>query len=108
MVFFNGLYFAQQSWKEHRQPRHHPVQIKVVENPGEHPHLIYIEDQSKNRPGEIRGRKQQPQIVVHHSNLEQPKCCFVRLFKLYNSLCQKDRVADSLYLQPLPKPRADC
>ena len=28
--------------------RHHPTQIKVVENPGERPHLVYTEDQSKN------------------------------------------------------------
>lgn len=66
-----------QSGKEHRG-----IILKVVENPNERPHLIYAEDQSKNRPGGIRGRKQKPKIVIHHANLEQPKHCFVRLFEL--------------------------
>ena len=107
--FFNGLCFALWSGKEHCQLRHHPAQIKIVENPGKHPHLIYTEDQSKNRPGgSSQGRKQKPKIVVHRVNLQQPNHCFVRLFKVYNGLYPKDRVTDSLYLQPLPKPRADC
>ena len=105
-VFFNGLCFALRSGKEHHQLRHNPAQIKVVENPNERPHLIYTEDISKNRPGGIKGRQQKPKIVIHHANLEQPKCYFVRL-KLYNSLCPKDCSADSLYLQPLSQPRAD-
>ena len=52
MVFFNGLYFALQSGKEHRQLRTKPCQIEVVEHPGERAYLKYTEDISKNRPGE--------------------------------------------------------
>ena len=104
--FFNDLYFVLQSVKEYSQLSHHPA--PVVENPGERPHLIYTEDQSKNRPGGIRGRNQKPKIVVHHANLEQPKHCFVRLFKLYNSLCPKNHAPDSLYLQPLLTLRIVC
>ena len=92
--------------KEYSHLSHHPA--PVVENPGERPHLIYTEDQSKNRPGGIRGRNQKPKIVVHHANLEQPKHCFVRLFKLYNSLCPKNHAPDSLYLQPLLTLRIVC
>ena len=39
MVFMNGLYFALRSGIEHRQLRHHPCQIQVIENPGERPYL---------------------------------------------------------------------
>ena len=77
------VYFTLQSGKEHCQLRHHPAQIKVVENPGEIPYLMYTEDSSKNRPGGIKGRKQKPKVVIQHANL--PECCFVRLYKLYNS-----------------------
>ena len=107
-VFFNGLYFALRSGKEHRQLRYHPPQIKVVENPGERPYLIYTEDSSKNHPGGIKGRKQKPKVVIQHANVEQPERCFVRLFKLYNSLCPKDRSTECLYLQPLTKPKDGC
>ena len=40
IVFFNGLYFALLNGKETRQLGHHPAQIKVIENPGNHTHLI--------------------------------------------------------------------
>ena len=91
--------------------RYHPIQIKVVENLGEYPHLVYTEDQSKKLIDlkESRAESRNPKLyILHHENLEQPNCCFVRLFKLYSDLCPKDCAADSLYLQPLPKPRADC
>ena len=107
IVFFNGLYFALRSGKEHRQLRYHPPQIKVVENPGERPYLIYIEDSSKNHLEGIKGRKQKPKVVVQHANVEQPERCFVRL-KLYNSLCPKEHSTECLYLQPLTKPREGC
>ena len=57
-----------QSLKEYRQLRYHVTHIKVVENPSEHPHLIYsyIEDQSKNISEGIRGRKQKSKVVIHH------------------------------------------
>ena len=41
---------------------------------------------------------------MHHANLENPKRCFARLYKLYNSLCPPDRPSNIFYLQPLQKP----
>ena len=65
--------------------RHHSTQIKVVENPGKRPHLVYTEDQSKKLIDlkESRAESKNPKLyILHHENLEQPNCCFVRLFKL--------------------------
>ena len=101
VVFMNGLFFALRSGKEHRQLQFDPPQIKVVENDGERPYLIYTEDISKNRPGGLKGRKQKPKVVIQHANEDNPQHCFVRIYKLYNRLCPIDRPADALYLQPL-------
>jgi hypothetical protein len=108
MVFMSGLYFALRSGNEHRQLRHNPCQIQVIENPGERPHLRYTEDISKNHPGGLKGRKQKPKVVIHHSNEENPNRCFVRLFKLYNSLCPAERPDNAFYLSPLTKPKERC
>ena len=108
MVFMNGLYFALRSGIEHRQLRHHPCQIQVIENPGERPYLQYTEDISKNHPGGLKGRKHKPKIVIHHANLENPSRCFVQLFKLYNKLCPVDRPHNAFYLATLSKPKEDC
>lgn len=56
-------------------------QIQLVEKPRERPCLVYKEDISKNCPGGLKGRKNKPKVVVHHANLENPRHCFVRLFK---------------------------
>ena len=104
----NGLYFPLCSGEEHRQLRFTPPQIELVEKPGERPHLIYREDISKNRPGGLRGRKMKPKVVVHHANIENPKRCFIRLYKLYMSLSTVDRPPDCFYLLPLQKPSATC
>ena len=108
IVFMNGLFFALRSGKEHRQLRFDGPQIRVIENPGERPYLLYTEDISKNRPGGLKGRKQKPKVVRQHANEENPQRCFVQLYKLYNSLCPNDRPADALYLQPLAKPTPTC
>ena len=43
MVYMNGLYFALRGGKEHRQLRHQPSQITLIEKPGEKPYLLYKE-----------------------------------------------------------------
>ena len=89
--------------------RHHPAQINIVENPGERPHLVYTEGQSKKLIDlEESGAEAETQKSTPSCKFGATKLLFVRLFKLYSNLCPKDRAADSLYLQPLPKPRADC
>ena len=48
IIYMNGLYFALRSGDEHRNLRHNPCQIQVVERQGERPYLLYTEDISKN------------------------------------------------------------
>ena len=48
MVFYCGLHFALRSSKKHRQLRHTPCQIQLVEFPGQRRHLTYTDDVSKN------------------------------------------------------------
>ncbi len=86
IIYMNGVYFALRSGDEHRQLRHNPCQIQVVERTGERPYLRYTEDVSKNHPGGIKGRKLKPKVVLHHANNDNPDRCFVRLFKKYISL----------------------
>ena len=104
MVFYNGLYFALRSGKEHRQLRSYPCQITLVERPGEKTYLKYVEDVSKNRQGGIKGRSIKPKVVVHHANSTNPQHCFVRLFKLYQQLLPESRPDHAFSLQPLCKP----
>ena len=72
MVYMNGLYFALRSGSEHRQLRHSPCQIQIIENPGERSYLRYTEDTSKNHPGGLKGHKQRQKVVIHHSNVDIP------------------------------------
>ena len=104
MIYMNGLYFALRSGDEHRNLRHSPCQIQLVERPGERAHLKYTEDISKNRPGGLKGRKVKPKVVLHHENNDNPQRCFVRLFKRYISLCPPDSPSTAFYLNPLKKP----
>lgn len=107
-MFMNGLYFALRSGSEHRQLHHEPSQIQLFEKPGERAYLLYTEDISKNHPGGLKGRKQKPKVVVHHTNTADPSRCFVRLYKLYNKLCPPDRPNGSFYLSPLKKYTDSC
>lgn len=108
IIFMNGLYFALRSGEEHRNLRRTPCQIQVIEKPGERSYLLYTEDISKNHPGGIKGRKVKPKVVLHHANNENPSRCFVRLFKMYLSLCPVEAPANAFYLTPLKKPKEDC
>ena len=108
ILYMNGLYFALRSGEEHRQLRFSPCQIELVERTGQRPFLRYTEDISKNHPGGLKGRKTKPKIVTHYANVSNPERCFVRLFKMYSSLCPPGRPMDAFYLLPLPKPRPDC
>ncbi len=108
VIFMNGLYFALRSGSEHRALRFSPPQITVVERAGERPYLEYREDVSKNRPGGLKGRNIKPKVVRHHSNIENPNRCFVRLFKLYLSRCPKEPPKDAFYLKPLTNPTSSC
>ena len=107
-MFCCGLYFALRSGKEHRQLHHTPCQIELVEHPGERSFLRYTEDTSKNHQGGLKGRKIQPKVVMHHENLENKQRCFVRLFKLYRSLCPTDAPKHAFYLQPARSPTESC
>ena len=105
IIFYNGLYFALRSGKEHRQLRFSSYQIKVIEQPGKRPFLRYTEDTSKNHPGGIKGRKITPKVVDHHANTENTERCFVTLFKKYCELCPKiTPPSNAFYLQPLKSP----
>lgn len=108
IIVMNGLYFALRSGGEHRQLRSDPCQIQVIEKPGQRPYLEYVEDISKNRPGGLKGRKLKPKVVQQHDNPGNPARCFVRLFKLYQSLLPKDRPNNVFYFQPLKKYGPNC
>ena len=108
VFFFNGVCFALRSGDEHRRLRFKECQIQVVEKPGECAYLMYTEDSSKNNQGGLKGRKLKTKEVVHHENTTTPSRCPVRLFRLYNNLCPKDRPENAFYLQPLRKPKQDC
>ena len=45
--------------------------------------------------------------MVQYANLENPRKCIVRLYKLYNAKCPCDRPDDALYLKPLSKPTGE-
>ena len=108
VVFMVGLYFALRSGDEHRQLRHSPCQIQLIEKPGERPYLLYTEDRSKNNPGGLKGRKHKPKVVPHYGNTDNPDRCFVRIFKKYRALCPVDRPNNAFYLTPLTKPSDTC
>ena len=78
MLFMNDLYFALCDGKEHRQLRHHPLQIELIEKPGERAYVIYVQRRCfEKSPRGLKNRKIKPKIVMYHANLENPKRCFV-------------------------------
>ena len=108
IVYYCGLHFALRSGKEHRQLRHFPCQIELVETAGQRSFLRYTEDQSKNHQGGLRARKVKHKVVIQHENTEDPKHCFVRLFKRYRQLCPANTPSHAFYLQPSRRPTSSC
>ena len=104
MVYMNGVYFALRSGKEHRELRFNSSQISLIERDGERPFLQYTEDESKNRPGGLKGCRIGRKVVKHHANISNPPRCFVRLYSLYKSRCPSTPKRNSFYLQCLKKP----
>ena len=105
IVFYTGLYFALRSGKELRSS---PCQVEVIERDGERPYLRYTEGVSKNLPGGLKGRNVKPKAIIQHSNPSNPRRCFVRLFKLYRSLCPKEAPDHAFYLRPSDSPSDTC
>ena len=108
MVYCNGVYFALRSGKEHRQLRGKPCQITVVDKPHQRPYLLYQESSSKNKPAGLKGRNKPRKEVIQHANLKNPQRCPVRLFKLYQSLCPRERPDGAFYLKPLTSTQPNC
>ena len=108
IFYMNGMYFALRSGQEHRQLRHSPCQIQLVEKEGQIPYLLYTEDISKNNPGGLKGRKCSPKMIKHFANVNNPDRCFVKFFKKYISLCPKKCPPNAFYLKPLAVPKDDC
>ena len=82
IIFYNGLYFALRSGKEHRQLRSDPCQIEVIEHPGERSYLKYCEDISKNRPGGLKGRKIQPKNRTTPLQRRKPRAVLCEAFAI--------------------------
>ena len=108
VIFYNGLYFALRSGQEHRRLRHHPSQLHLVEPPNETAYLVYKEDVSKVNQGGLAHSRKENKEVIQHANLNNPRCCIVRLYKLYTSLCPIGQPDNAFYLKPLVKPRSNC
>ncbi len=103
MVFMCGVYFALRSGQEHRDLQ--CCQIKVNEAGNG---LVYTESHSKNNPGGLKHRKVEAKVVSHFADSTGNKDrCFVRLYKLYVSLCPQleSRKSNAFYLTPLRKPK---
>ena len=77
------------------------LQIHLEEQAGKRACLCYCEDISKNHQGGLKGRHVKPKVVVHYENVENPSCCFIRLYKLYQSKCPPNRPNNAFYLRPL-------
>ena len=97
VVFYNGLYFALRSGQEHRQLQSNPCQIQLIEKTGEKSYLKYTEDTLKKQARRNEGEE--------HKQHENPRRCFVRLFKRYVQLTKPDH---AFYLQPMHTPSSQC
>ena len=99
-----GIYFGLCSGQEHHSLQF--SQIKLDETGGTK-RLLYSENVSKNNPGGLKHRKNEPKIVTHHENTQNPDRCFVKLYQFYVSHCPppSKRKTDAFYLTPLKSPK---
>ena len=81
-VYQVGYFFALRSGNEHRRLRHYPSQIQLHEPPGDRAYLVYREDISKTNQGGLTSKKKKPKEVYQYANEQDPRRCFVRLYKL--------------------------
>jgi len=65
-------------------------------------------DVFKTSQGGLVSRKREPKVVTHYQNVDDPKRCFIRLYKLYMSVCPKDQPDNVFYLKPLSEPQGEC
>jgi len=105
MVYYTGLLFSLRSGVEHRSLRFRP---SLFEPSNERAYLRYTEDVSKTNHGGLKARKRETKVVTHYQNVDNPKRCFISLYKLYMSVCPKVRPDNVFYLKPLSKPQGEC
>ena len=98
LVYYIGYCFGIRGGY-HRKLRHKPSQLELFEPPGAGPYLVYTEDLSE-------GNSQRTKLVLE-KNMENPKRCLVRLYKLYNSKCPANRPDEAFYLRPLVQPKGN-
>ena len=103
ILVLNGKHFALRSSAEHRNLRYRNPQITLYEPAGERAYLKYVEDVSKTKQGGLKHIRVRRKEVIHHSNLECPERCHVRLYKKYMKLCPVTK-RTAFYLTPLQKP----
>jgi len=108
VVYYTGLLFSLRSGNEHRRLRFRPSQIELFEPPNERAYLRYTEDVSKTNHEGLKTRKRETKVVIHYQNVDNPKRCYIRLYKLYMSVCPRDLPDNAFYLKSLSEPQGEC
>ena len=98
----NCLNFAFSSGKEHCQLRFSPPQIELVDKPEKRQrvYLVCRENISIIKTilvGWREGKWSPTSYTYYHENLDDSNRCFVRLYKLYMSLCPADCAVDLIW-----------
>jgi hypothetical protein len=74
-ALLNTTNFTLRSGKEHRELRFNSSQISLIERDGERPFLQFTEDESKNRPGGLKGCRIGRKVVKHTSVIHRAALC---------------------------------